>query len=162
MPNVMKVLKDEIARIGRRETKAMLIPLLRRAVKAERSVSDLRKRVALLEKKTHSRWAERGQTRGVPSEAATGREVERAWISGKGIKSLRKRWGISHVDFAKLIGVTDQAVYNWEKKTGALRLRETTRAALFAIRHIGAKEAKRRLAEKAAVGKVIPRKRRKK
>lgn len=42
--------------------------------------------------------------------------------------------------------VTAQAVYLWERKPGMLKLRETTKAALLAVRGIGAREAKARLA----------------
>ena len=39
--------------------------------------------------------------------------------------------------------------HNWEKATGAVRVRETTRAALLSIRRIGARGAKKRLADMA-------------
>ena len=38
------------------------------------------------------------------------------------------------------------AVYQWEKKNGPLHVRETTRAAILAVRDLGAREAKERLA----------------
>jgi len=39
------------------------------------------------------------------------------------------------------------AVYQWESKPAMLKLREKTKAAVFAVRDIGAREAKQRLAE---------------
>ena len=76
-----------------------------------------------------------------PAAEPAGRE----WISGKGIKSLRRKLGVSQGDFAKLVGVSDQAVYMWESKPGMLKLRDTTKASVFAVRGIGAREAKARL-----------------
>ena len=52
--------------------------------------------------------------------------------------------------FAKLVGESSNAVYQWESKPGMLRLRNNTRAAVFAARQLGAREAKARLAEMAA------------
>ena len=49
-------------------------------------------------------------------------------------------------EFAKLVGVSSQGVYVWESKPGMLRLREATKAALMAVRGLGAREAKERLA----------------
>ena len=38
-------------------------------------------------------------------------------------------------------------VWQWEKKTGALKVRDETKKAIFAIRDLGAREARRRLDE---------------
>lgn len=74
-------------------------------------------------------------------------QTSRAWISGKGIKSLRKRLGLSQAEFARLLGVSDQTVYKWERKSGMLEFRGVTKAKVLAVRGIGAREAKKRLAE---------------
>jgi len=50
---------------------------------------------------------------------------------------------------AKLLGVTGQTVYLWEQKDGRLQLRSNAKAALFALRGIGRREAKARLNEMA-------------
>jgi hypothetical protein len=54
---------------------------------------------------------------------------------------------LSQADFGKLLGATPHAVYLWEKKIGALNLRDKTKAAILSIRGLGAKEAKEKLAE---------------
>jgi DNA-binding transcriptional regulator YiaG len=40
------------------------------------------------------------------------------WITGKVIKAVRKRLGITQIQLAKLAGVSNQAVVNWEQKEG--------------------------------------------
>ena len=45
------------------------------------------------------------------------------------------------------MGVSPNAVYQWEHKSGMLRLRSKTRAAVMAVRELGAREAKAKLAE---------------
>jgi hypothetical protein len=46
-----------------------------------------------------------------------------------------------------------EGVYQWERKPGMLRLRDATKAAVMAVRGLGAREAKARLAEMAKVKK---------
>lgn len=145
MPNVAKVLKEEIARIGRREAKAFFKPLRKRTTKAEKSAAEMKRRLNALEK-AHALLQKRlarlesGQFAAPPREKG-----ERSWITGKGIRSLRRKLSLSQAMFARLAGVSSQAVYNWEKKSGLLRLRAKTKASIFSLRGIGAREAKKRL-----------------
>jgi len=44
------------------------------------------------------------------------------------IRALRKKLRLPQADFGKLLGATPHAVYLWEKKIGALNLREKTKA----------------------------------
>jgi DNA-binding XRE family transcriptional regulator len=81
-------------------------------------------------------------------------EAAKARITGKGVRSLRRKLRVSQADFGKLIGVTAQAVVNMEKKSGPLAVRKVTRTAILAIRGMGAREAKARLAELQSVKKV--------
>ena len=82
--------------------------------------------------------------------------VGRLRISGKGVRSLRQKLGLSQEAFAKLVGVSPNCVYQWESKPGMLRLRANTRAAVLAARGLGAREAKAKLAEMATVKKAKP------
>ena len=62
------------------------------------------------------------------------------------MRSLRKKLGLTQEAFGKLVGVTNLSVYHWEKKNGPLGVREATRAAILAVRGLGVREAKERLA----------------
>lgn len=73
--------------------------------------------------------------------------VEKTSFSSRNIKALRTRLGISQGDFAKLLGVSSQAVYMMENKGGKLRLRQNTIKKLLSIKDIGRREAKRMLEE---------------
>jgi DNA-binding transcriptional regulator YiaG len=90
-----------------------------------------------------SRLAKLESSQPTPTES----HDKRGWISGKGIRSLRKKLGLSQADFARLVGVSHISVYQWEKKAKTLTLRGATKAKVFAVRGIGAREAKARLAE---------------
>ena len=80
------------------------------------------------------------------SAQAADTAADKARLTAKGMRSLRRKLRLSGQEFAQLVGVTGQAVYAWEKGNGPLKVRAKTRAAIVAIRGIGAREAKRRLA----------------
>jgi DNA-binding transcriptional regulator YiaG len=147
MSNIAKVLKDEITRLARKEAKQAVAPLHKPAAEARRTFADLKRRVAVLEKANKqlaSRLAKVPQPE--PVAAPVG---PKNWISGKGVRSLRQKLGLSQEAFAKLVGVTPNAVWIWESKPGMLRMRDATKAAVMAVRGLGARDAKQRLIEMA-------------
>jgi len=145
MPNIVQVLKAEISRISRHEAKQAVAPFRKPTVAARRTFADLKRRVAILEKANNRLSALIAKIpQPEPVAAPTG---SRNWISGKGVRSLRQKLGLSQEAFAKLVGVSPQGVYQWESKPGMLRMRDATKAAVMAVRGLGAREAKARLAE---------------
>ena len=58
---------------------------------------------------------------------------------------LRRRLGLTQVEFGRLMGVSGQAVLNWERKGSRVRMRSANLAALAGIHKIGKREARRRL-----------------
>ena len=150
MPNIGKVLKDEIARISRKEVKSAIGGLGKSNVNLKKIVADLKKRVTSLEKENRRLVAQAKRTKPEPTQKPS-EEQEKARFTSKGIRSLRNRLGLTQADFAKLVGATTHAVYLWEKREGTLNLRDKTKKALLSIRGMGAREAKAKLEE--AVGK---------
>jgi len=146
MANVAKVLKEEISRISRKEAKSAVDPVGKSQTTLKKAVADLKKRVALLEKESKRLVGAMKKEKQATPESVPG-ETSKARITSKGIRSLRSKLRLSQADFAKLLGATPHSVYLWEKKEGALKLRDKTKAALLAIRGLGAREATERLAE---------------
>jgi DNA-binding transcriptional regulator YiaG len=68
-------------------------------------------------------------------------------FSSRGICALRKKLRLSQADFGRLLGTTPGSVHLWEKKQGALNLRDKTKAAILSIRGLGAREAREKLEE---------------
>ena len=158
MSNIITALKAEIARIARKEAKQAVAPLHKPTVGARHVLADLKRRVAALEKENKRMAAllskiPQPEPKEEPAKA-------KGWISGKGVRSLRQKLGLSQDAFAKLVGVSPNCVYQWESKPGMLRLRENTRAAVFAARDLGAREAKDTLAAMATAMKAPAGKRR--
>jgi DNA-binding transcriptional regulator YiaG len=145
MRNVAKILKDEISRISRKEARSHVDPIGKSHAALKKVVTDLKKRIAVLEKENRRLMKPKGKDKTESAQTPTQGGVKVRFTS-KSIRSLRSRLGLSQSDFAKLVGAAVQSVYLWENKEGVLSLRDKTRQALLSIRGLGAKEAKERLA----------------
>jgi DNA-binding transcriptional regulator YiaG len=159
MPNLSQVIKAEIARISRREIKSATTPIKNSTVVVKKTSADLKKRIAALESEV-KRLAAFYTTLQTERKSQPVETTEnKARISAKGIRTLRNKLGLSQDAFAKLLGVSSQAVYIMEHKTGRLSLRSATLTNLLAIRGIGKREAQARLAEKTPSPKTARKKR---
>ena len=163
MANVAKVLKAEISRISRKEIKNTLGEMGKSHIALKKIVADLKKRLSSLEKENKRLIAQTKKQKAEHLEKHP-EEAGKARFTSKGIRSLRSRLRITQAEFAKLMGTTTHSVYLWEKKEGALRLRDKTREALLSIRGLGAREARMKLDEIAGKRKkarsVVRKKRR--
>ena len=164
MPNIAKVLREEISRIARKESKSAVTPLRKISAKLRPDIANLKNRVAELEKEVKRLSVMVINLASVQPAPAEATEAGRAWISGNGVKSLRKKLGLSQGEFGKLTGVSTGAVTVWESKTGMLKLRDATKKSIMAVRGVGKVEARKRLDEmapakvkKAKVAKGKPR-----
>lgn len=152
MPNIAKVLKDEIARISRREAKAAFGGIGKSNSGLKRIVASLKKRVAFLEKENRRLTA---TVKKIPSPQAPPDDTQKIRLTSRGIRSLRNRLRLTQAEFGKLMGTTPHSVYLWERKEGALKLRDKTKAALLSIRGLRAREAKEKLAERVSQRRKI-------
>jgi len=140
MSNIATLLKAEISRISRREIRAQVQPLrrastsYRREIAAlKREVQELRRQTSLLVKRTTK------QAKAVDAEGST----PPLRFVAKGLRSLRARLGLSAPELARLLGVSDQSIYNWELKKAVPRKEQL--AALATIRSLGKREVLTRL-----------------
>ena len=163
MSNVMKELKSEIARLARKEIKADLVPV-KRVVIAQRSlIAGLRRQIDAMQKEL----AALKKAVPAPDKAVLARTepAGRFWITGKGVKALRKRLGLTQALFGKLVGVSVPTVVNWEAHSGKINLRKAAAGKLQGLRGIGKRQAAEMLGlgkgEAVEGGKVKPKARRK-
>ena len=140
MPNIATVLKEEIRRLAKKETKAATMKLQKDNAKLKRTAADLKRRVAKLERDNKQLVAD-AQERRRESMKAESPETEKARISAKMIRSIRKRLKLSQEAFAKLAGVTPMTVYMWEHKKGRLVFRGNSKAAIIELRKMKKREA---------------------
>jgi len=144
MPNIGLLLKNEIARLSRREIRKEVSPLRKAAAAHRREIAALKRAVATLDRRAKS-LAKAASVKGGESAPSDSRQTR---FVAKGLVSLRKRLGLSAVELAQLLGVSMQSVYNWEHKKATPRREQV--AAIAQLRGIGKKEAHQRLEGQSA------------
>ena len=143
MGKVETVLKAEIARLSRRETRRL-------TQKHVEELRRLRQRVATLEREVHSLKTARAEEqvkakiKTTTETVATGRALS-ARLSPGLIQALRRRLTITQAELAKLVGVSTVAVGMWE--SGSTHPRRETKARIVALRSLGRREVRRLLAD---------------
>lgn len=140
MPNLGNVIKQEIARIARRELRSHVTAARKASAQHRHHIANLRRHIAELERKIAAL-----ASTNVAKPASTPVEMTetRVRFAPKGLRSLRERLGLSAERFGKLIGVSGQSVYNWEHRITIPRARQLQ--AIAAVRGIGKREATARL-----------------
>lgn len=162
MSNVMSVLKAEICRLAKKEANVIVAPVKKVNASYRGLIAGLRRQIATLQGEVAA------LKKAVPSPAkalATAQAPKgRFWISGKGVKTLRKRMGLTQAQFGKLVGVSVPTVVNWEGTPGKVNLRKAAAGKLQGLRGIGKRQAAEMLGlgkGKAAVAKSKPKAKRK-
>lgn len=142
MPNIANLLKNEIARVARKEVRAETKGLKNAIAPYRAQIAELRRRTRELE--LQIRRLGRVTARVVsaaPDEDAGERNLR---FSAKGLATQRKRLGLSAQAFGALIGASGQSVYKWEE--GKTRPRAKHLPKIAELRGIGKREAAARLA----------------
>ena len=146
MPNMVKTLRDEITRLARKEVKSSVTKVHKPTVQLKRNVAVLKRIVASIQK-DNKRFSAMLDKIVVAQPTQPPELTTKARLTGKGIRSLRRKLRLSQAEFGRLIGVTAQTVVNMEKKQGPLAVRKVTKGSILAIRGMGAREAKKKLEE---------------
>ncbi len=139
MPELIGALREEIRKQARKELRASLektkklVALHRREIsQLKKSLAETQKRVAFLEACERKRIAD--SKNGGDSNLR---------FSSKSVRTHRKRLDFSAAEYGKLLGVSAQTIYQWER--GNNRPKKPQLVALSELRTIGKKEARERL-----------------
>jgi DNA-binding transcriptional regulator YiaG len=138
MPNIGSVLKEEITRLSRKEVRKQIEPVRKSSNQQRTEIARLKRDVSALRNQIRTL----SKSSSVPA-IQQDRPAEMIRFVAKGLKAQRTRLGLSAADYAKLVGVSGQTVYNWEQ--GAATPRTEQRATLASLRGIGKREAQARL-----------------
>lgn len=139
MPNIAAVLKEEIARIARKESRRESAGP-KKAVATHRSeIAALKRRIQVLEQALRRVQSSRRGAAAAPVAPAGNLR-----FSGKGLAAQRKRLGISADACGKLLGVSGQSVYLWE--SGRARPSPKNLEGIAALRQLGRRAVADRLA----------------
>lgn len=146
MPNIASVLKEEIARVARKEVRSDTQPLKKSSASHRSDIAALKRRIAALEQMVKRLGKQAGAKTAAPDAGQpAGQPAGSFRFSASGLMAQRKRLGLSAAEAGKLLGVSDQSVYKWEN--GKTRPRASQFAAIAALRGMSKKQAAARLAE---------------
>lgn len=135
MANIATILKQEIARVARKETRADTQQLKKASAHYRSDIAALKRRIAALEKVV----GRLGKVAAKTAPVAMADQPSSFRFSASGLKAQRKRLGLSASEAALLLGVSDQSVYKWEN--GKTRPRASQFAAIANLRRLGRADA---------------------
>ena len=124
MSNILSALKSEISRLARKEAKQVVAPVKKASANYRGLIAGLRKQIAALQGKVA--LLKRSAPKAENALAAVQEPQGRFWITGKGVKALRKRQGLTQAQFGKLAGVSVPTIVNWEAAKGKAPIRRKT------------------------------------
>jgi DNA-binding transcriptional regulator YiaG len=136
VPNVMGVLRAEIRRLARKETKQELSSMRKQVTQMRRLLAESRRRVSDLEARVKQAMRARGGAAAREAgdeEGGTQVRFSPAWV-----KKHRSKLGMSRLLYAQLVGVSPQTIMGWE--AGRTRPRPGALRAWRAIRGRGVRE----------------------
>ena len=153
MSNIATALKDEIARVARREIRRETSFLKKASTTYRFEIAALKRRVNELERQLRRIGKGSGPADAVAANDETSSrrtrfsarsmaaQRRRLGLSAAecGLLPQRRRLGLSAAECGLLIGASAQSVYNWEE--GKARPRVQHLPAIFALRHLGRRQA---------------------
>lgn len=146
MSNIMSALKSEISRLARKEAKQVVAPVKKASANYRGLIAGLRKQVVALQNELAA--LKRAAPKAEKVLGAKETPEGRFWITGKGVKALRKRLGLTQARFANLAGVSVPTIVNWEKVEGKVEIRrKATMARLQELKGKGKREVAAMLGE---------------
>lgn len=144
MANFASQLKAEISRIARKEIRAETQALKKASAQYRTDIAALRRRIAEQDRVI----AKLRKGRPAVETSKTSVEGPQLRFRADGFASLRKKLSLSAADMGKLLGVSLQTVYHWEKGQSKPRASQMQRIA--DVRKLGKRGAAERLASSTA------------
>jgi len=143
MPNIASILKQEIARVARKEVRHEIAALKKATANHRSEIAALKRRVADAERRP--RAGEPRSSSPIASAANDELVPEGLRFSAKGLVAHRSRLGLSAAELGLLLGVSTQTIYNWE--SGKVRPHRKLLPTLVALRTVGKKATTAHLEE---------------
>lgn len=148
MGNIAQVLKEEFARIAKREIKAGMASLKKDCIRLKKDAADLKRRLAVVERDNRVLMRRAEKEKAIEeAKKPSSKELQRMRVTGSMIVKLRNKLGLTQNAMGKLLDVSGQSVYQYETVEGKLRLRDKTKVALALVRQMGKRDAQIKLEE---------------
>ncbi|WP_395688108.1 helix-turn-helix transcriptional regulator [Caenimonas koreensis] len=139
MPNIASLLKEEIARVARKEVRAETSSMKKAVSQYRSDIAALKRQVRELEQQSRKLRRVTSKVAAVSAEPTE----KKLRFSAKGFAEARRRLDLSAAAVGLLIGATGQSVYKWEQ--GKARPRVKHLAKIAELRTMGKREATARL-----------------
>lgn len=140
MANIASFLKAEISRIARKEIRAETQTLKKASTQYRSDIAALKRRIAEQDRLI----AKLRKSKAASVAVEPGKEGPQLRFRADGFASLRKKLGLSAADMGKLLGVSLQTIYHWEK--GQSKPRASQLQGIAEVRKLGKRGAAARLA----------------
>jgi DNA-binding XRE family transcriptional regulator len=140
MANIASFLKAEISRISRKEIRAEIETLKKASSQYRSDIAALKRRIA--EQDRVIAKLRKGKPAATAEKEGEGTKLR---FRAAGFASLRKKLGLSAAEMGKLLGVSLQTIYAWEK--GQAKPRASQMQGIAEVRKLGKRGAAARLAE---------------
>jgi len=140
MPNIGSLLKSEISRLSRREIRKEVSSVKKASAAHRRDIAALKRQVAGVQRQISMIETRAATHAGRAPTALPKRPVR---FVAKGFRSLRARLGLSAPQLARLLGVSEQSIYNWENSKATPRKEQL--AEIIALRSQGKRDVQKRL-----------------
>lgn len=134
MANIASFLKSEISRLARKEIRAEIEGLKKASAQYRSDIAALKRRLTEQDRLISQ------LRKSKPAAAAKGTDDSPPLrFRADGFASLRKKLGLSAADMGKLLGVSLQTVYHWER--GQSKPRSAQLKAIAEVRKLGKRGA---------------------
>jgi len=138
MPNIASLLKAEIERVTKKQIKAATSPMMSKITALKTELVASKKLIIELQQSLKQLAKSKPNTTTTsPTKSVNSR------ITAQGIKSLRKRLGLTAAEVGLLCGCTGASVYKWEAAEAYPRAAQV--AAIASLRPMGKKAIRAQL-----------------
>ena len=141
MPDIKRVLAHEICRLARKEVKAALKPLQMQVSGLRKTLAAQNTKIKALGKRIPTAVASKPKTE---SQPVSDRQIR---ITSESIAKLRQKLGLTQMQLATLLEVSNFSVSHWE--LGKTTPRRAYKYKIAALRDMGKRDLKRLLKEKS-------------
>ena len=141
MSNLAVLLKDQIARLARKEVRASAGPLQEQVRDLKKTVRQQRDAISRLEKEIGKLKAVSAEPSEKILSAPDVGDSAQIRLSADSIKKHRKRLKLSQTELAKLLNVSTNTIVRWE--AGTSKPRAAHRPGIAQLRTMGAREVKK-------------------
>ncbi len=155
MANLNALLQAMMAKASRKQIRLVAGKQKSHITGLRRGMKDVRTRVTQAERAIHVMQTMLARLGALPAvEQDNGKKPRR--MTGRRVKILRGKLGLTQIEMASLVHVTPQAVYLWERRDRApIRMREVTRAEFLKLQGIGRREAAELLKSRQPAKKAV-------